>query len=84
MSTLDSATGQAQSTASSVDDVIAGLAAVDGELDDAISQFQAVGVSDKAAEAGSAKDTVDTLKSQAAALKSGIEELATQIQAISG
>lgn len=53
-------------------------------MDDAISQFDSVGVSDKAAEASSAKETVDTLRTQAAALKDGIEALATQIQAISG
>jgi len=43
-----------------------------------------VGVADKTTEASGAKDTVDTLKSHAAALKNGIEELATRIQSISG
>ena len=44
MSTLDNATGHAQSAANSVDEVITGLDGAESELDDAISQFQAVGV----------------------------------------
>lgn len=84
MSLVDDAAGQAQSTASSVDEVTTGLEGIGGTLDDFANQAQAIGAEDKAAQAAEVSSQLDSVKSQAAALKSSVEELGTAIRGLSG